>query len=145
MSEEKKEAPKYYVRHAVNSAIGDFANVNNYISTQDADADPGIAELKALFEKVNEKLAELDEADRDLMTPAIQQTVEAATAIQKGDDSEAKQSFLEARLKAIYLMRQDIGEVIIATLVSPPAGIALTLQKIGLKVKESLKAGSSQA
>ena len=98
-----------------------------------------------LYVQVNEKLAELDEADRDLMTPAIQQTVEAATAIQKGDDSEAKQSFLEARLKAIYLMRQDIGEVIIATLVSPPAGIALTLQKIGLKVKESLKAGSSQA
>lgn len=143
MSEEEKDARKYYVHHAEQSAIGDFANVNNYISTQDAAADAGIAELKALFEEVNRKLAELEEADRELVAPAVQQTVEAATAIQKGDDSEAQQSFLEARLKTIYLMRQDIGEVIIATLVSPPAGMALTLQKIGLKVKAALGAGSS--
>jgi hypothetical protein len=143
MSDEKKEAPKYYVHHAEKSAIGDFANVNNYISTEDAATDPGIAELKELFEKVNRQLAALEEADRDLVAPAVEQTVAAATAIQQGDESEEKQSFLEARLKTLYLMRQDIGEVIITTLASPPAGIALTLQKIGQKVKEALPKGES--
>lgn len=77
------------------------------------------------------------------MAPAVEQTVAAATAIQQGDESEEQQSFLEARLKTLYLMRQDIGEVIITTLASPPAGIALTLQKIGLKVKEALPKAES--
>jgi hypothetical protein len=31
MSDEKKEVPKYYVHHAEQSAIGDYARVNNYI------------------------------------------------------------------------------------------------------------------
>jgi hypothetical protein len=138
MSDEKKEASKYYVHHAEKSAIGDFANVNNYISAQDAAADAGLAGLKALFEQVNERLAKLETADRDLVAPAVQQTIAAATAIQQGDESAEKQSFLEARLKAVYQMRKDIGEVIITTLAAPPAGIALTLQKIGQRVKDTL-------
>lgn len=141
MSDAKQEAPKYVVHHAEQSAIGDYAHVNNYISTQAAAADPGLAGLKALFEQVNEKLAELEAADRDMVAPAVQQTVEAATAIQQGDESEKQQTFLEARLKTLYLMRKEIGEVIITSLASPPAGIALTLQKIGQKVKETLDKG----
>jgi hypothetical protein len=143
MNDEKREAPKYYVHHAERSAIGDFANVNNYISTQDAASDPGAAALKVLFEDVNRRLAALEATDRDLVVPAVEQTVAAATAIQKGDESEERQSFLEARLNTLYLMRKDIGEVIIAALAGPTAGIALTLQKIGRKVKESLPKGEN--
>lgn len=141
MNDEKKEAPKYVVHQAKQSAIGDYANVNNYISAQEAAADPGIAELKTLFEEVNRRLAALEEADRDLVAPAVEQTVAAATAIQQGDESAEKQSFLEARLKTLYLMRKEIGEVIITTLTSPTAGVALTLQKIGQKVKEAVDKG----
>jgi hypothetical protein len=143
MSDEKKETAKYIIHHAKQSAIGDYAKVTNYISAQAAAADPGIAELKTLFEEVNRRLAALAAADRDRVAPAVEQTVAAATAIQQGDESEEKQSFLEGRLKALYLMRKDIGEVIITSLASPTAGIALTLQKIGQKVKEAVDRGES--
>lgn len=143
MNDEKKESAKYIVHHAEQSAIGDYAKVNNYISDQAAAADPGIAELQTLFKEVNQRLAALETADRELVAPAVEQTVEAATAIQQGDESPEKQSFLEGRLKALYLMRKDIGEVIITSLASPTAGIALTLQKIGQKVKETVDKGES--
>jgi len=138
MSDEAKEAPKYYVGHAVQSAIGDYANVNNYFPPQQAAADPGVAELRRLFEEVNKRLAALEEADRDLVAPAVEQTVQAAAAIQQGDASPEKQSFLEKRLKSICTMAPDIGQVIIATLANPAAGIALTLQKIAQKAEGEL-------
>lgn len=144
MSDESKAAPKYHVEHAVQSAIGDYANVNNYFPPQEAAADPGVAELRRLFEEVNKRLAALDEADRDLVAPAVEQTAQAAADIQQGDDSPEKRSFLEKRLKNICAMSPDIGQVIIATLANPPAGIALTLQKIAQKAKGEL-GGEEQA
>jgi hypothetical protein len=138
MSDSQSQAGKYVVHHAVQSAIGDYAQVNNYLSAQAAAADPGVAELRQLFEQVNEKLAALETADRELLAPAVAQAAKTTAEIQQGDDSPEKQSFLETRLKAIYAMRQDIGQVIIATLASPPAGIALTIQKIAQKAKSEL-------
>ncbi|HRQ38251.1 MAG TPA: hypothetical protein PLD25_10085 [Chloroflexota bacterium] len=138
MSDSQSQAGKYVVHHPVQSAIGDYAQVNNYLSPQAAATDPGVAELRQLFEQVNEKLAALETADRELLSPAVAQTAKVTAEIQQGDDNPEKQSFLEARLKAIYAMRQDIGEVIIASLASPTAGIALTIQKIAQKAKGEL-------
>lgn len=138
MSDESKKEAKYVVHHAVQSAIGDYARVNNYFPPQTTEKDNGAAELRQLFAQVNEQLAALAEADRDLVTPAIQQAAQATAEIQQGDESPEKQSFLEKRLKAIYNMREDIGQVIIVTLANPAAGIAVTLQKIAKKVKDEL-------
>ena len=143
MSDDKKEAPKYYVKEAHHSAIGDYANVNNYFPGQQAAADPAAAELRRLFEQVNERLAALEAADRQMVAPAVEQTAKAVAEIQAGDESEEKRSFLEARLKALYAMRQDIGEVIITTLASPTAGVALTLKKIAEKAKADLGLGGA--
>jgi hypothetical protein len=137
MNDEQNQT-KYVVHHAVQSAIGDYANVNVYFPAPQAAADPGLAELRRLFEEVNRQLAALEEADRDLVTPAVEQAAQAAAEIQTGDESEAKQSFLETRLKAIYAMRKEIGEVIIATLANPAAGIALVIQKIAQKAQAEL-------
>lgn len=137
----EQNQPKYVVHHAVNSAIGDYAQVNNYFSAQAAAADPGVAELRRLFEEVNRKLEALDAADRELLAPAVVQAAKTTAEIQQGDDNPEKQSFLEARLKAIYAMRQDIGQVIITSLASPAAGVALTLQKIAQKAKSELGLG----
>jgi len=138
MSDSQSQAGKYQVGIAINSAIGDYAQVNNYLSAQAAAADPGVAELRQLFEQVNEKLAALETADQELLAPAVAQTAKTTAEMQQGDDSPEKQSFLEARLKAIYAMRRDIGEVIITSLASPAAGIALTIQKIAQKAKSEL-------
>lgn len=135
------EQSKYHVGVAINSAIGDYAQVNNYFSAQAAAADPGVAELRRLFEEVNRKLEALDTADRELLAPAVAQAAKTTAEIQQGDDSPEKQSFLEARLKAIVAMRRDIGEVIITSLASPAAGVALTLQKIAQKAKSEVGMG----
>ena len=138
MSEQQNPTGKYVVHHAEYSAIGDFANVNNHFPPQQAAADPGMAELRRLFEEVNKRLAALEEADQALLAPAVEQAAQAAAEIQQGNESPEKQSFLAKRLKALYAMRQDIGEVIIATLASPAAGIALTLQKIAVRAQAEL-------
>lgn len=141
MSDDKKYDTKYDLRNATleGSAVGPYAQVNNYFPAETAQKDPATAELRRLFQEVNERLDALDEADRKAVAPMVEQAAEAAAAIQEGDAGEEKQSFLEKRLIAIYNMRQDIGEVIIAALASPATGIALTLQKIGQKAKETLQ------
>jgi len=138
MSDENQQAGKYIVHHAVQSAIGDYAKVNNYISPQEAAEDDSMAELRRLFAEVNKRLAALEEDDRKLVALAVEQTVQATTEMQKGDSSEAKQRFLEKRLKHIHDMAPDIGAVIIATLASPAAGIAMVIQKIAQKVQAEL-------
>lgn len=129
--------------HLYNTVVGDYANVSNYFSAQVAPTDPGMTELRRLFEQVNERLVALAEADRALLTPAVQQAAQVTAEIQQGDDSPEKQSFLEKRLKSIYSMREDIGEVIITTLANPVAGIALTIQKIAQKAKADLNLGAA--
>lgn len=139
MSDENYDV-KYDLKNATlhQSAVGDYANVNNHIPAQAAAANEGLAELKILFEQVNQRLAALEEADRKMITPTVEQMVEAASTVQQGDESEEKLSFLETRLKNLYLMRQDIGEVVISTLASPGAGVAIALQKIAQKAKNEL-------
>ncbi len=134
-----KAQSKYNIRgHIESSAIGDYAQVNNYFPADRAAADPGLAELRRLFEEVNRRLEALPAADRELVRPAVEQAAQAAAEIQSGDESEEKQSFLETRLRHIAAMAPDIGEVIVATLVSPAAGLAITLQKIARRVQAEL-------
>jgi len=138
MSDQQNQAAKYVVHHAVQSAVGDYANVNNYFPAPQAAADPGVAELRRLFEEVNQRLAALEVADRELVTPAVEQTAQATAEIQQGDDSPKIQRILETRLKHICAMAPDIGEVIITTLANPAVGIALTIQKIAQKARSEL-------
>jgi hypothetical protein len=138
MSKQQTSDPKYVVHHAEQSAIGDWANVNNYFPAPQTAADPGLAEMRRLFEEVNRRLAALEAADRDLVAPAVAQAAQAAADIQKGDDSPEKQAFLETRLEHIAAMAPDIAAVIVAALVNPAAGIALTIQKIAQKAQAEL-------
>ncbi len=136
-----KPQSKYVVQHAEYSAIGDYAQVNNYFPPDRAATDPGLAALRRVFEEANRQLAALPPADRELVKPAVQQAAQAAADIQAGDESEEKQQFLASRLRHIAAMAPDIAQVIITTLASPPAGVALTLHKIAQKAKE--EAGKS--
>jgi hypothetical protein len=62
--------------------------------------------------------------------------------VQGGDESEATQSTLERRLKNLRNIAPDIGDVIIATLANPAAGIAMVIQTIAKKVQAELKGGA---
>lgn len=135
----KNKGNTYKVGTAINSAVGDYAQVRNYFAQPTGTQDAGLAELGKLFEQVNERLAKLEEADREMLKTPVQQTAAAAADIQKGDESQEKQSFLEKRLKALYAMSEDIGAVMITTLANPAAGIALTLQKIARRAQAELK------
>ena len=141
MDDQQSQAGKYTVHHAEHSAIGDYAKVNNYLPAQAATDDSGVAELRRLFQKINQKLETLDDADRAMVVPAVEQAAQAAAEIQQGDESPEKQTFLETRLKNIVAMTPDIGQIIIATLAAPAAGIALALQKIAQKAQSELGAG----
>ncbi len=132
---------KYDLKNAtlIGSVAGDNAVViNEGTSPQPLPPDPGLLKVQELFEEVNRRLASLEAADRELLKPAVEQTAQATAEIQQGDETPEKQTFLEARLKAIYAMRKDIGEVIIATLANPALGLALVLRKIGQKVQAEL-------
>lgn len=141
---DQQSQPKYVVHHAVQSAIGDYANVNNTFPAPQAAADPSVAELRRLFEEVNRRLAALEAADRDDLAPVVERAAQSAAEIQAGDESEEEQSFLMGRLKTIHKMAPDIGQVIIATLANPAAGIALTIQKIAQKAQAELGMRNAQ-
>lgn len=133
-----RQNPKYVVHRAEHSAIGDWAQVNNYFPAPQAAADPAVDELRRLFEQVNQRLAALEAADRQMVAPAVEQAAQAVNAIQQGDESPEKQRFLAARLKNIYHMAPDIGAVIITTLAHPTAGIVLVIQKIAQRAQAEL-------
>jgi len=133
MSEQQN--PKYVVHQAVQSAIGDYAHVENYFPAAQAAADSGAAELRRLFEEVNRRLAALEAEDREQVAVEVEQAAKLAAEIQRGDESPKKQGFLEARLRHILEMAPEIGQVIVATLTKPAAGIALALQKVAEKAK----------
>ncbi|MCL4867710.1 MAG: hypothetical protein KJ063_01970 [Anaerolineae bacterium] len=130
---------KYTVINPVQSAVGDYANVNNFLPAKTAAIDSGTAELRRLFEEINRYLEALNPADREMIAPAVAQTVKVTAEIQQGDESEEKQTFLATRLKNLHTMAPDIAQVIITTLASPVAGIALTIQKIAQKAQADLK------
>ena len=144
MDDQQDQAGKYIVHHAVQSAIGDYAKVENYLSAQAAASDPGIAELRRLFEEVNRRLAALKAEDREQVAVEVEQAAKLAAEIQQGDESPKKQAFLETRLKNVVAMAPDIGQVIIAALANPVVGIALVIQKIAQKAQAEL-GGEKQA
>jgi len=143
MSKQNRPTAKYVVEHAEYSAIGDYAHVSNNFPAAQAAADPAVAELRRLFEEVNRQLATLEAVEREQVGVEVAQAAQLAAAIQKGDETPKKLTFLETRLINIGKMAPDIGEVIITTLVNPGAGIALTLQKIAQKAQAELAGASS--
>jgi len=145
MNEQNHSTAKYVVHHAEYSAIGDYANVTNNFPAQAVAADPGVAELRRLFEDVNRRLAALEAVEREQVGVEVAQAAKLAAEIQQGDETPKKLTFLETRLINIGKMAPDIGEVILTTLVNPAAGIALTLQKIAQKAQEELKSQAAPA
>ncbi len=144
MSNQDQPTAKYVVNHAKYSAIGDYAHVSNNFPAAQAAADPAVAELRRLFEEVNQRLATLEAVEREQVGAEVAQASKLAAEIQQGDETPKKLSFLETRLINIGRMAPDIGEVIITTLVNPGTGIALTLQKIAQKAQAAL-AGAAPA
>jgi hypothetical protein len=138
MSKRKTSSSKYTVHHAEYSAIGDYAHVENNFPASQVAADPGMAELRRLFEEVNRQLAALEAEDREQVAVEVEQAAKLAADIQQGDESPKKQTFLETRLKNIVAMAPDIGAVIVATLANPAAGVVLAIQKIAQKAQAEL-------
>ncbi|MBN1995313.1 MAG: toll/interleukin-1 receptor domain-containing protein [Anaerolineae bacterium] len=95
--------------------------------------------LAQVFADLMKNIKLLPADDQAAITPIAEQARTQAEKIQKGDESPETQTALEKRLKNLAAMAPDIGEVIIAALASPAAGIALTIQKIAQKVQEQLK------
>lgn len=138
MSKRHTPASKYTVHHAEHSAIGDYARVENNFPASQVAADPGMAELRRLFEEVNRRLATLEAEERERVAVEVEQAARLTADIQQGDPSPRKRTFLETRLKNIVAMAPDIGAVILATLANPVAGLALAIQKIAQRAQAGL-------
>jgi hypothetical protein len=109
--------------------------------------DAGSAALTEIFNALLEKVAAAPPADQAITTPMVQQLQATAEKLQAGAGQPEDENFFEQRLKVLAAMAPDIGEVAIATLANPPAGIALVIKKIAEKVKAELKpaAGAAKA
>ena len=69
----------------------------------------------------------------------VQESVkEIEQEVKKGD--KAKPSFIQERLQNIQNMAPDIGEIVMATLLNPAAGISLAVKKVVNKIQAE-KAG----
>jgi hypothetical protein len=90
--------------------------------------------IAQLFDGLRGEVATLPDDDRALLEPIVKDAQETTEKIQAGDESPEVQGALEKRLRALVAMAPDIGEVFVATLTNPPAGIALVIRKIAAKV-----------
>jgi len=118
------------------------ARINNRDSFNRSDA--GSAALTEIFSALLEKVSATPPADQAITTPMVQQLQTTAEKLQAGQAKPEDESFFEQRLKVLAAMAPDIGEVAIATLANPPAGVALVIKKIADKVKAELKPGAGQ-
>jgi hypothetical protein len=72
------------------------------------------------------------------IAPETKKTVEASVKqieqeVKKGN--KAKPSFIQERLQNIQKMAPDIGEIVMATLLNPAAGISLAVKKVVNKIQ----------
>lgn len=72
------------------------------------------------------------------IAPETKKTIEESVEqieqeVKKGD--KAKPSFVQERLQNIERMAPDIGEVVMATLLNPAAGISLAVKKVVNKIQ----------
>ena len=132
MTDERESGPLFYqpnwtVHGTVNQVTGDFYQniVNN---STDAEV------VSKLFEGLRSQLETVPESDRPVVGQIIEDSEKQVTAIQEGDSSQETQDALEKRLRGLIAMAPDIGEVFVATLANPIAGIALAVSKIAAKV-----------
>ena len=72
------------------------------------------------------------------IAPETKKTIEESVKqveqeVKKGD--KARPSFVQERLQNILKMAPDIGEVVMATLLNPAAGISLAIKKVVNKIQ----------
>lgn len=127
--------PNWSVSGNVYQAEGDMLVAGRDISQ-------GSNTLAKLFSDIGGKIKALPADQQEELKPAVEQVRTQIDKVQRGDESEAAQSALERRLKNLRNMAPDIGEVVIATLANPVAGIAMVIQKIAKKVQADLKSGA---
>ena len=116
-----------------NSALigGDSKGPISIVSSGDS----GAGDLDKVFAEALRRAKELPADDQEIVTPVIQQAQIQAKAIQQGNPSPDAESILEKRLKNLVSMAPDIADVVLASLVSPAAGITAVIQKIAARVK----------
>ncbi len=92
-----------------------------------------IAKLFAIIYQRVEARPEDPKVDKEEITQAVQRIEQETT---KGE--EANPDKFERLLKTVGGMAPEIGEVILATLTSPAAGIATVIRKIAEKAKAEM-------
>ncbi len=107
--------------------------------------DSGNAALAEIFSALLDKVEATPESDKAITNPMVQQLQATAERLQAGAAKPEDEGFFEQRLKALYVMAPDIGEVAIATLANPATGIALVIKKIAQKAQAGLKPGTGEA
>ena len=107
--------------------------------------DGGSKALAEIFSALLDKVEAAPVADQAITKPMVEQLQATAERLQAGGAKPEDEGFFEQRLKVLYAMAPDIGEVAIATLANPATGIALVIKKIAQKAQAGLKPGGGQA
>jgi hypothetical protein len=118
--------PNMQVRGSVYQATGDML----------IGAERPAEALATLFADLLKRIEQLPAEDRDEVAKIAHGARVQAEKLQNGDESSATQSAFEKRLKTLKTMAGDIGDLVIATLANPAAGVAMVIQKIAKKVQE---------
>ena len=136
------KAKKAYTKEADGSSIYiggsvDGSNIiagnNNRITQSRGIQGNEIAKLFAIIYQKIEVRPEDPKVDKEEITQAVQRIEQETT---KGE--EANPDKFERLLKTVGGMAPEIGEVILATLTSPAAGIATVIRKIAEKAKAEM-------
>jgi hypothetical protein len=97
----------------------------------------GLDALVEAFAALATRVEALPKDDQKVLKPIVEQAKDSATKIQQGNESPEMEEAFEKRLRSLVAMAPDIGEVFLATLANPAAGVALALSKIAAKVRGS--------
>jgi hypothetical protein len=122
-----------HIGGSVNGSNVVAGNYNKITQSNGVQADE-IAELFAIIYQKIEARPEDPKVDKEEIAQAVQRIEQETT---KGE--EANPDKVERLLKTVGGMAPEIGEVILATLTSPAAGIATVIRKIAEKAKEEMK------
>ena len=126
------------------AAVGRGAHVEaQHIAGGDLTVGVGSAALAQLFESLMAQVKQLPEEDQQVAAIRVQQVQAQAQTLQAGDESEETQGRFAQALKKLRAMAPDIGDVAIASLVNPAAGIAMVIKKVAARVQKELEAGKA--
>ena len=124
------------------SVVGGNVTVKNgsFVGRDKIDVRSSSSEVQVLFQPIYRAIAERPNTRPNERADLEAEVKEVETEVVKGETAD--ESFLLRRLRNIERMAPDILQVVMATIVSPAAGLGLAASKVAKKMAKDAGAGA---